>query len=334
MAIDIGRREFISVLGGAAAAWPLTAQAQQPTSPRRIGVLISYNKDDQEIQDWLAIFHLTLGKLGWTQGQNIKFEYRWTGNDPNLLEQAAKELVTLQPDLILSLSSPTTVFVLKHTRTIPVVFVNVVDPVGQGFVASLSHPGGNATGLVNLEPSMAGKWLGLLKQVVPNLTRVAIPFNPVSAPYADLYLNYFRSTAPSFGIEVIPGSVADVSALEAFVAAQGREPNTGIIPMPSAFSSGHSTELGAMMTRYRLPAVYPIRSFAAAGGLMAYGNDVADNYRRAAALVGRILKGEKPSELPVQFPIKFELVINLKTAKALGLEIPAQLLATADEVIE
>jgi len=228
--------------------------------------------------------------LGWTQGQNIKFEYRWTGNDPNLLEQAAKELVTLQPDLILSLSSPTTVFVLKQTRTIPVVFVNVVDPVGQGFVASLSHPGGNATGLVNLEPSMAGKWLGLLKQVVPKLTRVAIPFNPVSAPYADLYLNYFRSTAPSFGVEVIPGSVADVPALEAFVGAQGREPNTGIIPMPSAFSSGHSTELGAMMTRYRLPAVYPVRSFAAAGGLMAYGNDVADNYRRAAALVDRILK--------------------------------------------
>jgi putative ABC transport system substrate-binding protein len=328
------RREFVTLLGGIAAAWPLTAQAQQPAGVRRVGVLISYNKDDQEVQDWLATFHDTLGKLGWTQGQNIKFEYRWTGNDPNLLEQAAKDLVTLQPDVILSLSSPTTVFVLKQTRTIPVVFVNVVDPVGQGFVASLSHPGGNATGLVNLEPSMAGKWLGLLKQVVPKLTRIAIPFNPVSAPYADLYLNYFRSTAPSFDVEVIPGSVADVPALEAFVAAQAREPNTGIIPMPSAFSSGHSTELGAMTTRYRLPAVYPIRSFAEAGGLMAYGNDVSDNYRRAAALVDRILKGEKPSELPVQFPIKFEFVINLKTAKALALEIPAQLLATADDVIE
>jgi putative tryptophan/tyrosine transport system substrate-binding protein len=328
------RREFITLLGSIAAAWPLTAQAQQSAGVRRVGVLISYNKEDREVQDWLATFHDTLGKLGWTQGQNIKFEYRWTGNDPNLLEQAAKDLVTLQPDLILSLSSPTTVFVLKQTRTIPVVFVNVVDPVGQGFVASLSHPGGNATGLVNLEPSMAGKWLGLLKQVVPKLTRIAIPFNPVSAPYADLYLDYFRSTAPSFDVEVIPGSVADVPALEAFVAAQAREPNTGIIPMPSAFSSGHSTELGAMTTRYRLPAVYPIRSFAEAGGLMAYGNDVSDNYRRAAALVDRILKGERPSELPVQFPIKFELVINLKTAKALALEIPAQLLATADEVIE
>lgn len=329
------RRDVIVLLSGTAVAWPLPTRAQQqPAGLRRVGVLISYNKDDQEVQDWLATFNDTLAKLGWIQGQNIKFEYRWTGNDPNLLEQAAKELVTDQPDLILSLSSPTTVFVLKQTRTIPVVFVNVVDPVGQGFVASLSHPGGNATGLVNLEPSMAGKWLGLLKQVAPKLTRVAIPFNRVSAPYADLYLNYFRSTAPSFGIEVIPGSVADVPALEAFVAAQGREPNTGLIPMPSAFSSGHSTELGAMTTRYRLPAVYPIRSFAEAGGLMAYGNDVSDNYRRAAALVDRILKGEKPSELPVQFPIKFELVINLKTAKALGLEIPAQLLATADDVIE
>jgi putative tryptophan/tyrosine transport system substrate-binding protein len=331
----VRRRDFITLLSGTAVAWPLPTRAQQqPTGLRRVGVLISYNKDDQEVQDWLATFHDTLGKLGWTQGQNIKFEYRWAGNDANLLEQAAKELVTLQPDLILSLSSPTTVFVLKQTRTIPVVFVNVVDPVGQGFVASLSHPGGNATGLVNLEPSMAGKWLGLLKQVVPKLTRVAIPFNPVSAPYADLYLNYFRSTAPSFGIEVVPGSVADVAALEAFVAAQGREPNTGIIPMPSAFSSGHSTELGAMMARYRLPAVYPVRSFAVAGGLMAYGNDVADNYRRAAVLVDRILKGEKPSELPVQFPVKFELVINLKTAKALDLQVPAQLLATADDVIE
>jgi putative tryptophan/tyrosine transport system substrate-binding protein len=328
------RREFLIVVGGAAAAWPLAARAQQSAELRRVGVLMNYNKDDQEIQGWLAIFHETLGKLGWTDGQNIKFEYRWAGDDASLTQQAAKELVKLQPDLILSPSSPGTAFVLKQTRTIPAVFVNIVDPVGQGFVTSLSHPGGNATGLVNLEPSMAGKWLGLLKQIMLQLTRVAIPFNPVSAPYADFYLNYFRSTAPTFGVEVIPGSIADIRALETFVAAQAREPNTGIVPMPSAFSTGHTIELAAMMTRYRLPGLYTIRSFAEAGGLLSYGNDATDNWRRAATFVDRILKGEKPSDLPVQFPVKFELVINLKTAKTLGLTVPQSLLATADEVIE
>jgi ABC-type uncharacterized transport system substrate-binding protein len=329
----VRRRAFITLLGGATVAWPLAARAQQ-VAMKRVGVLLSYTKDEQEIQGWLATFHEALGKLGWIEGRNIKFDYRWSGDNAALLEQTAKELVTLHPDLILAPSSPSAAFALRQTTTIPVVFVNIVDPVGQGFVASLSRPGRNATGLVNLEPSMAGKWIDLLKEIVPTLTRVAVPFNPVSAPYASFYLNMFRSTVPKFGVEVIPGSVADMLTLEDFVAAQASQPNTAIIPMPSAFSSGHTAELAALMSRYRLPAIYPIRSFAAAGGLLAYGNDVSDNYRQAATFVDRILKGEKPSELPVQFPTKFNLVINLKTAKALGLTVPPSLLATADEVIE
>jgi putative tryptophan/tyrosine transport system substrate-binding protein len=328
------RREFIILVGGVAAAWPLAARAQQPAGVRRIGVLMTYTKDEQEPRAWLATFHEALEKLGWIDGQNIKFEERWPGDNAALLEQATKELMTLHPDLILSPSSPSTAFVLKQTNTIPVVFVNLVDPVGQGFVGSLSHPERNATGLVNLEPSMAGKWIDLLKEIVPTLARLAVPFNPVSAPYADFYLSIFRSAAPGFGVEVIPQSIADMAALEAFVAAEARVPNTAIIPMPSAFSTGHTTELAAMAMRNRLPALYPVRSFAAAGGLVSYGNDVSDNFRKAATFVDRILKGEKPSELPVQFPTKFNLVINLKTAKSFGLTVPLTLQASADEVIE
>jgi putative ABC transport system substrate-binding protein len=323
------RRHFIALLGGAA-AWPLAAGAQQLVGRvPRVGMLMAWNESNPEIHAWLAPFREALAKLGWTEGQNIQFEFRWAGNDPNRIQQGAKELVSLQPNLIVSSSSP-----LQQTRTIPIVFTNIVDPVGQGFVASLSRPGGNATGLVNLEASMAGKWLELLKEVIPRLARVAVPFNPATAPYADFYLSYFKSTAPTFGVQVIAASIADMAAFESFAAAQASEPNTGVVPMPSAFMSGHIVEIAATMARYRLPALYSVRSFAEAGGLLSYGNDVRDNYRRAATYVDRILKGEKPSELPVQFPVKFELVINLKTAKALGLEVPATLLARADEVIE
>ena len=335
----MNRRTFISLLGGAAAApsvpWPLAARAQQPVGGvRRVGMLMAWNESNPEIHAWLAPFREALGKLGWTEGQNIQFEFRWAGNDPNRIQQGAKELVSLQPNLIISSSSPTTAILLQQTRTIPIVFTNIVDPVGQGFVASLSRPGGNATGLVNLEASMAGKWLELLKEVMPRLARVAVPFNPATSPYADFYLSYFKSTAPTFGVQVIAASIADMAAFETFAAAQASEPNTGVVPMPSAFMSGHTVEIAATMARYRLPALYSARSFAEAGGLLSYGNDVRDNYRRAATYVDRILKGEKPSELPVQFPVKFELVINLKTAKALGLDVPWILQQRADEVIE
>jgi putative ABC transport system substrate-binding protein len=207
--------DFITLVGNAAATWPLAARAQQPAGVRRVGVLPSYTKDEDEIQGYLVTFQKALARLGWIEGQNIKFDYRLPRSDAALLEQAAKELVALHPDLIVAKGSPSTAFALKQTSTIPVVFVNIVDLVGQGFVASLSRPGSNATGLVNLEPSMAAKWIGLLKEIVPTLTRVAVPFNPVSARYADFYLNEFRSTVPILGVDVIPGSVADVAALEA-----------------------------------------------------------------------------------------------------------------------
>jgi putative ABC transport system substrate-binding protein len=326
------RRKFIILIGGAAATWPLAARAQQSAAPRRIGLLMAWNEDNPAVQSWLVAFREGLGKLGWTEGRNIKLEYRWTGNDMNLMQQGAEELVASQPDLIFSSSSPTTALLLTQTRTIPIVFANIVDPVGQGFVKSLSRPGGNATGLVNLEASMAGKWVELLKEVMPRVARVVVPFNPASAPYADFYLNYFKSTAQSLGVEIIASPVADIAAFESFVAAQAREPNTGLVPMPSAFMTGH--EIVAAITRNNLPAVSFNREFAKAGGLMSYGNDVTDNYRRSATFVDRILKGEKPSDLPVEVPVKFELIVNLKTAKALGLDVPPTLLATADEVIE
>jgi putative ABC transport system substrate-binding protein len=329
----IRRREFIALLSGAA-AWPLAARAQRPARPRRVGVLVILDQGSPEVQGWFAAFHEALGKLGWTEGQNITFDYRWVAADPTFMQQAARELVASQPDLIVSPSSPTTAALLQQTRTIPIVFFQVVDPVGQGFAASLSRPGGNATGLVNLEASMAGKWIELLKQVAPRMTRAAIPFHTASTPYADIYLSYFKSTAPAFGVEVVAAPAQDLAGFEAAVAAQAREPNTGIFPMPSAFVSTRLSEIAAMMAQHRVPAIYSIRQFATAGGLLSYGNDITDNYRRAATFVDRILKGEKPSELPIQFPVKFELVINLKTARTLGLEIPTTLLATADEVIE
>ena len=328
------RREFITLLGGAA-AWPLTASAQQTAPLRHIGVLLVRKEGDPAAQASLAALREALAKLGWMEGKNIKFEYRWVETDSSLIQHAAKELVALQPNLIISAaSSPGTAFLLQQTRTIPLLFVNIVDPVGQGFVASMSRPGGNATGFVNLETSMAGKWLELLKQVMPRLMRAAVPFNPVTSPYADLYLNYFKSIAKSLGVEIIAAPITDMAAFEGFVAAQAHEPNTGLIPMPSAFMSAHEAEIAAIVTRHRVPAISYNRAFAEAGGLASYGNDTNDNYRRAAAYVDRILKGENPSELPVQFPIKFELVINLKAAKTLGLEISPTLLATADEVIE
>jgi putative tryptophan/tyrosine transport system substrate-binding protein len=326
------RRDFVTLLGGAA-AWPLAAHAQQPERLRRIGALMLYEQRDPAPQGWLAALRDALGKLGWKEGQNIQFEYRWVGTDATRMQRGAEELVALRPDLILSTSSPTTALLLKQTRTIPVVFTNIVDPVGQGFVASLSRPGGNATGLINLEPSMAGKWVELLKEAVPHLSRVVVPFNPAATPYADLYLEYFKATAVSIGIEVIVAPVNDLATLDAFVA-QVHDAKTGVIPVPSGFVTGHISEIAAMMSRHNLPSVYFNRALAEAGGLLSYGNDITDNYRKAATFVDRILKGEKPSDLPIQFPTKFELVINLKTAKALGLTIPPRVLAIADEVIE
>jgi putative ABC transport system substrate-binding protein len=247
----------------------------------------------------------------------------------------AKELVALQPDLILSQGTPTTTALLRQTRTIPIVFATVGDPIGSGFVASFPRPGGNVTGFNVSEPTMAGKWLELLKEIAPRVTRVAMLFNPVSAAaFADYWLTPFKAADPSFGVEAIAAPVRDRSELEPVIAAQAREPNSGLIAMPDSFTDAHRVEITSLATRYRLPAVYPFRFFAEVGGLLSYGFDQTDNFRRAATYVDRILKGAKPSELPVQAPVKFELVINLKAATALGLTVPPALLGLADKVIE
>jgi putative ABC transport system substrate-binding protein len=335
MAIHIGRREFIATLSGAAAAWPLVARAQQPERMRRIGVLMGSAESDRDAQAWYMAFREGLQKLGRTEGRNIQIDTRWaTLDDAESMRRFAKELVALQPDLLLSSTTPTTSALLQQTHTVPIVFAIVADPIGSGFVASFARPGGNVTGFIFTEPTMAGKWLELLKEIAPRITRAAMLFNPTSATYAEYWLKPFKAAAPSFAVEAIAAPVRDRSELETVIAAQAREPNGGLIVMPDSFTDAHRVEITSLAARYRLPAVYPFRFFAEVGGLLSYGVDRTDNFRRAAAYVDRILKGEKPAELPVQAPTKYELVINLKTAKALGLEIPPKLLALADQVIE
>jgi putative ABC transport system substrate-binding protein len=273
-------------------------------------------------------------KLGWMEGRNVAIEYRWAAAEADLVQRFAKELVALQPDLILTQNTPITAAVLQQTRTIPIIFANVSDPVGSGFVAGLPRPGGNVTGLIDIDASMAGKWLGLLKEVAPRVARVAFLFNPVTAPFAEYYVTPLKAAAASFAVEAIAAPVRDTSELESVVAGHAREPDGGLIVMPEAFMNVHRAEVTSLAAHYRLPAVYPRRFFAEVGGLLSYGNDQSDNFRRAATYADRILHGAKPNELPVEQPTKFELVINLKTAKALGLTVPVHLQQIADEVIE
>jgi ABC-type uncharacterized transport system substrate-binding protein len=329
MIATLKRREFITLLGGGAAAWPLAGRARPSDQVRRIGVLMGYPERDSDARAWYAAFREVLQKLGWTEGRNIQIDTRWAmPDDAESMRRLAKELIAPQPNVILSSTTPTTTALLQQTRTIPIVFAIVADPIGRGFVASFARPGGNVTGFIFTEPTMAGKWLELLKQVAPRITRVAMLFNPVSATYADYWLNPFKAAA------AFSAPVRDVSELESVIAAQAREPNGGLIAMPDSFTDAHRVEITSLAARYRLPAVYPFRFFAEVGGLLSHGVDRTDNFRRAATYVDRILKGEKPADLPVQAPTKYELVINLKTAKSLGLEVPPTLLARADEVIE
>jgi putative tryptophan/tyrosine transport system substrate-binding protein len=329
------RRAFITLVGAAAAALPLAARAQQGERVRRIGVLMGHLESDSKAQAHIAAFRDGLHKLGWTEGNNTRIDTRWTApGDTQSMQRFAKELVALQPDIILSNTTPTTTALLQQTRAIPIVFAIVGDPIGSGFVASFARPGGNVTGFNVSEPTQSGKWVELLKEVVPRVARVAILFNPASATYAEYWLKPFRAAAGAFAVEAIAAPVRDGSELDSVFAAQAREPNSGLIAMPDSFTDANRVEITSLAARYRLPAVYPYRHFAEVGGLLSYGVDQNDNFRRAAGYVDRILKGEKPSELPVQAPVKFELVINLKAAKALGLEVPAQLLGRADEVIE
>jgi putative ABC transport system substrate-binding protein len=328
------RREFITLLGGAA-AWPLSARAQQPERLRRIGVLMAYADSDPEGQASVAAFREGLQKLGWTEDRNILIDTRWAiPGDAQSRQRFAKELIGLQPDLILAQSTPSTRTLLQHTRTIPIVFAIVADPIGSGFVASFSRPGGNVTGFINFEPTMAGKWLELLKEIDPRVARVAFLFNPLTAPFAEIYLKPFKAAAASFAVDAIAAPVHDMRELEALIAAQAREPNGGLLAMPDSFMNANRVDITSLAAHYGLPAVYPYRFYAEVGGLLSYGSDLLDNYRSAATYADRILKGATPSELPVQAPVKFELVINLKAAKALGLDVPFLLQQRADEVIE
>ena len=328
------RREFITLLSGAA-VWPLAARAQQPERMRLIGVLMGYDESDLEAQAQIAAFRDGLQKLGWMEGRNTRIDTRWaTPIDAAAMQQFAKELVALQAEVILASTTPTTAALLQQTRTIPIVFATVGDPIGSGFVASFPRPGGNVTGFVTIEGSLGGKWLELLKEIAPHVKRVAFLLNPATATYAKSYLNAFKAAAASVAVEAVAAPVHDRSEFDTVIAAQARDPNSGLIVLADAFTVAHRVEITSLAARYRLPAIYPFRLFAEVGGLLSYGVDLTDNFRRAATYVDRILKGEIPADLPVQAPTKYELVINLKTAKGLGLTIPSLLLATADTVIE
>jgi putative tryptophan/tyrosine transport system substrate-binding protein len=326
---------FRSLLGGAAAAWPLATRAQQPEKMRRIGVLLSFAADDPEALARVATFLQALQQLGWTDGRNVRIEYRMTAGDADRSRTYAAELVALAPEVILASGSSTVGPLLQANRTVPIVFVALVDPVGAGFVASLARPGRNVTGFTTIEYGMSGKWLELLKQIAPRITRVAVMRDP-SLTSGPAMLAAIQAVAPSFGVELSPVDVRDAGEIDRAVTAFARGSNDGLIVVANPTAYVHRQLIITLAAKFRLPAVYSSRFFVTGGGLMSYGPDSfdIDQYRHAAIYIDRILKGEKPADLPVQAPTKYELVINLKTAKALGLDVPPTLLARADEVIE
>jgi len=328
---DIRRREFMILLGAAAAAWPLAARAQQPDRVRRVGVLMGI-ADDPEGQARVMVFKRALHALGWTEGRNVQFIYRWSAGDVVHARQFAKELLDLRSDVILTNSTPVAVAVRDTTRTTPTVFVQVSDPVTAGVVQSLARPGGNLTGFTNFEPSIASKWLELLKRIAPNITRVAYLFNPDTAPL--FYARAVEITAPVLSVKPFAAAVHDTNEMEHMIEQFARAPDSALLVLPDLFTATNRRSIIALAAQHRLPAVYPARYFVAGGGLMSYGIELLDTYRQAASYVDRILKGERPGDLPVQQPTKFEFVINLRTAKALGLTVPPTLLGRADEVIE
>jgi putative tryptophan/tyrosine transport system substrate-binding protein len=327
------RREFITLLGGAAAAWPLAARAQQPQRVRRIGVFMPGVADDPEYEARNAAFLQGLGEVGWIVGRNVRIDYRWGAGDVERYRAIAAELVALSPDVILAQGSSIVSALQKATRSVPIVFANVTDPVGGGLVASLARPGGNTTGFITSEFGFAGKWLELLKEIAPWVTRAAVMRDAAIAAQIALF-GSIQSVAPALGVELRPIDSRDAGEIERAISAFADEPNGGLIVASGAGVIKHRELIVALAARHHLPAVYPYRSHAMSGGLISYGSDQVDHFRRAAGYVDRILKGEKPADLPVQAPTKYELVVNLKTAKALGLEIPPTLLARADEVIE
>jgi putative tryptophan/tyrosine transport system substrate-binding protein len=327
------RRELIMLLGGAAAAWPRTAWPEQAQRMRRIGVFMNYAEDTPQSQARLASFSEELQKLGWTSSRNLQVEYRWGVADADRNRRNAAELVALAPDVLLASATAVTTALVQTTRTIPIVFVNVVDPVGAGFVQSMARPGGNATGFIPFEYGMGGKWLERLKQVAPGVRRVAVLQNPIVVSRSG-QLGAIEALAPSLGVELSPFTVRDPGEIERAITRFAQAPNGGLIVVGAPSLETHHDVIVALAAQHRLPAVYPYRSYVTAGGLICYGTDLVAQFRRAAGYVDRILKGEKPADLPVQAPTKYETMINLKTAKALGLTVPKTLLASADEVIE
>jgi putative tryptophan/tyrosine transport system substrate-binding protein len=328
------RREFITLVGSAAATWPLAARAQQPDRMRLIGVLMPYAEGDTYAQSLVAAFRAALATLGWMDGSSLRIELRWGAGDEDRFKSFAEELVDLRPDALLGVSTLATDALAKQTQTIPIVFAIVADPIRRGFAVSLSRPGRNITGFTEVESTLGGKWVELLKEIAPSTARVALLFNPTTAPPLQIYLSSIQAAAPSFRIEVSTAPVHGKDEIEGVIAEQARNPGGGLIVMPDLSNMSNRDLIISLAARYGVPAIYFTRLIAESGGLIAYGTDFVELVRQAAGYIDRILKGAKPADLPIQLPSKFDLVINLKTAKTLGLTIPRTLLATADEVIE
>jgi putative tryptophan/tyrosine transport system substrate-binding protein len=326
------RRDFISLLGGLALSAPIGAQAQSSRLVR-IGVLMGIAESDPEAKPRVEALEGSLKSLGWTEGQNIHFDYRWTAGDPDKIRRFAEEMVTLNPEIIVAHSTPVVKALRQLTSTMPIVFVLIADPIGSGFVTNLAHPGGNVTGFMNVDAPMAGKWLELIKEIAPKVTRVALVYNPRTSPYQS-YLHSFDESAKKLGAQAVPTPVLDASEIESAFASLGSEPDSALFVVPDVFVQVHRELIIRLAERYRLPAIYPYRFFPESGGLMSYGIDTVNVFRQAASYVDRILKGAAPGELPVQAPTSFQLVINLKAANAIGLTIPESFLVRADAVIE
>jgi putative tryptophan/tyrosine transport system substrate-binding protein len=327
------RREFITVLGGAA-TWPLAGRAQKGERVRRVGVLMGWTETDPEFRSWLAAFVQEFARLGWVDGDNVRIDQRWTNYDAARARTFAKELVELQPDVILTGTTPAAAALHGETRTIPIVFAAVADPVGSGFVAGLPRPGGNMTGFITIEDSVGGKWLEMLKEIAPGIRRAAAMFNPDTTAAGVYYLPAFEAAARSLKVESIVTPVHSDAEIESVINSLGREPGGGLIVLSDSFMGAHRKTVIAAATRNNVPSIFDVPFFPRDGGLLSFGPSYPDLFRRAATDVDRILKGEEPAELPVQVPTRYELVINLKTAKALGLAVPPSLIARADEVIE
>jgi putative tryptophan/tyrosine transport system substrate-binding protein len=328
------RREFITLLGGAAATWPIAARAQQAGSARLVGVLINFSESDPSAQPLLAAFRSALSKLGWTEGGNLRIEVRWGAGNPDSIRKFAKELVDLRPEVILGRNTVVISALARETKTIPIVFTAALDPIGSGFAANLAHPGGNITGFTNNDPAMGGKWVALLREIAPHTVHVAFMFNPATALPIQSYVPSLQAAARSFAIQASTMSIHTRDEIEAVIAAQARNPGGGLIVPPDVSNVVNRDLIIALAARYNVPTIYGDRLFAESGGLIAYGEDRAEEFRHAAGYIDRILKGAKPADLPIQQPTKFELVINHRTANVLGLSLSSGLLSIADEVIE